>query len=384
MTADPSQRSDRTPRFSLCAARVFDGTAFRDGAVVIEGGRILRIGAPEGDRIDLGDATLAPGMIDLQVNGAGGVAVDRKAGADALATICATLARLGATGCLPTLITDTPEATASVIAAGIAAADAGTPGFLGLHLEGPHLDPRRKGAHDAALIRPMEAADLAALLQARARLPALKVTVAPEAVTPAQIAAMAQAGIVVSLGHSDCTAGQARAAMAAGAVCATHLFNAMSQLGNRAPGLVGAVLDGTGHAGIIADGIHVDPATLRIALAAKAEGLFLVSDCMALAGSQLTEMELGGRLIRRQEGRLTLSDGTLAGADLTLPQAVANLVSFGVDPARALAMATRIPARLIGRDDLGRLAAGGPADVVALGPDLALRAVWQGGRQLGG
>lgn len=371
-------------RLSLSAARVFDGRGFRDGSVVIDAGRILRIGKAEGDRIDLGDATIAPGMIDLQVNGAGGVAVDGRSDAAALAAICAAQARLGATGCLPTLITDTPDATAQVIAAGIAAARSGVAGFLGLHLEGPHLDPRRKGAHDAALIRPMTDADLAALLAARPHLPALMVTVAPEAVTQDQISAMAQAGITVSLGHTDCTAQEAGRAMAAGARCATHLFNAMSQMANRAPGLVGAVLDGDGHAGIIADGIHVDPAALRVALAAKREGLFLVSDCMALAGSDLTEMVLGGRLIRQQGGRLTLSDGTLAGADLTLPQAVANLVRFGVDEARALAMATRIPAELIGRDDLGRLEAGARADLVILAPDGGLRAVWQDGRPLAG
>ena len=378
-----AERPPLMTRHSYRAARLFDGRSFCDGCLVVDGGRVLGIGAAEGPVTDLGDVTLAPGMIDLQVNGAGGLAVDRATDADGIAAICATLGRLGATGCLPTLITDTPDATAQVLAAGAEAAARGVAGFLGLHLEGPHLDPRRAGAHDPRLIRPMTDTDLSLLVAARAALPALMVTVAPESVTPEQIADMTAAGIVVSLGHTDCTAAQARVAMAAGARCATHLFNAMSQMGNRAPGLVGAVLDGDGVCGLIADGIHVDPVTLRVALAAKGEGVFLVSDCMALAGTDLPEMHLGGRLIRRQGGRLTLADGTLAGADLTLPQAVATLTRIGIDPARALAMATRIPAEVIGRPDLGCLAAGGPADFVALGQDGALRGVWRGGVALG-
>ena len=361
------------------ATRIFDGTAFRDGTLVVEDGRIAGIAAADAAATDLGDGLIVPGMIDLQVNGAGGIAVDGATDADALASICATMARLGATGCLPTLITDTPQATAHVLDAGAQAARRGVAGFLGLHLEGPHLDPRRAGAHDPALIRPMVADDLALLVAARAHLPALKVTVAPEAVTPDQIATLAQAGIIVSLGHSDCDAATAQRAMQAGAHCATHLFNAMSQMANRAPGLVGAVLDGDGHAGLIADAIHVDPVTLRVALAAKATGLFLVSDCMALAGTDLAEMRLGGRLIRRDGGRLTLADGTLAGADLTLPQAVATLTRIGIAPERALAMATSIPASLIGRDDIGHLRAGARADFLHLAPDGTLRGVWRGG-----
>ena len=159
-----------------------------------------------------------------------------------------------------------------MIAAGIAAARRQVPGFLGLHLEGPHLDPRRKGAHDPALIRPMTEADLVRLCDAATALPALMVTLAPAAATPEQIARLAAAGVVVSLGHSDCTLAEAQAAIAAGARCVTHLFNAMSQLGNREPGLVGAVLDSAIAAGLIADGIHVAPEVIRVALAARPGG----------------------------------------------------------------------------------------------------------------
>jgi N-acetylglucosamine-6-phosphate deacetylase len=205
-------------------------------------------------------------------------------------------------------------------------------------------------------------------------------TVAPEAVTPEQIAQLARAGVIVSLGHSDCSYDTARLAVSAGAGCATHLFNAMSQLGNREPGLVGAVLDGRIAAGLIADGIHVSPATLRIALAARPEGLFLVSDAMAVAGSGATEFELGGRRILRRDGRLTLEDGTLAGADLSLPQAVAVMVrDVGLAPEAALAMAGSRPAAVIGAAGGGVLSKGGRADFVHLAPDWALVQVWRVG-----
>ncbi|MGQ0564986.1 MAG: N-acetylglucosamine-6-phosphate deacetylase [Gemmobacter sp.] len=365
-------------------ADVFDGTVLHRGAaLVVEGGVVQGIvpagDATAGDVVRLPGGILAPGFIDLQVNGGGGWQVDGSADATRLAALCDVQARLGATGILPTLITDTPEATARVIAAGVAAK--GTPGFLGLHLEGPHLDPRRKGAHDPALIRPMDEADLARLLDAAAALPALMLTVAPEAVTPDQIGRLAAAGVVVSLGHSDCDAATAFRAIAAGARCATHLFNAMSPLGNREPGLVGAVLTGSLAAGLIADGLHVAPATMRVALAARADGIFLVSDCMGVAGTDATDLVLGGRRILRAGGRLTLQDGTLAGADLTLDRAVAVLVrEVGVASARALAMATSVPAGVMGlQDSHGHLAPGRAADMVHLDDGLALRAVWRGG-----
>lgn len=365
------------PSCSFIGPAIFDGTTLYHGAALnITAGRVTSIGPPVTEPVRLPAGILAPGFIDLQVNGAGGLAVDGNATPETLGLICAAQSRLGATGCLPTLITDTAEATAAVIAAGIVAARNNTPGFLGLHLEGPHLDPRRKGAHDPALIRPMTENDLQTLIHAAENLPALMVTVAPESTTADQIAALRAAGAVVSLGHSDCTA---QTALAAGADCVTHLFNAMSQLGNREPGLVGAALSSNLYAGLIADGIHVDPVTLRIALAAKPDRVFLVSDCMALAGTDLAEMTLGGRRILRQNGKLTLADGTLAGADLTIPRALQVLTQIGIPPERALAMATTIPATLIGRADLGQLCPGARADMVHLSPDYTLTQVWRAG-----
>jgi N-acetylglucosamine-6-phosphate deacetylase len=358
-------------------ARVFDGTRFVSGPLRVEEGVVTGPGPGEEVRLDGG--ILAPGFLDLQVNGAGGRMVDGSCTADWLVEMCAIHARLGATGILPTLITDTAEATAGVIAAGIEAARRGTPGFLGLHLEGPHLDPRRKGAHDARLIRAMTEEDLAQLLQAARHLPSLMLTAAPESVTPDQIGRLAAAGVVVSLGHSDCTHAEAVASIAAGARCVTHLFNAMSQLGNREPGLVGAALTQPVHAGLIADGIHVAPAALRIAMAAS-DRLFLVTDAMAAAGSDLIEFTLGGRRILRRDGRLTLEDGTLAGADLTLPQAVGVLLGLGIPAEVALAMATSRPADCLGRgDELGHLLPGRRADMVHLGPQGQLLGVWRDG-----
>lgn len=372
---------------AFTGATVFDGTRLLPGhAVVVCDGRVADIVPaarldPAQPRVALSGGILAPGFIDLQVNGGAGRMVDGSTDLAALTGICDAHARLGATGILPTLITASPQAMAAVIAAGVQAARAGVPGFLGLHLEGPHLDPRRKGAHDPALIRPMTAEDLQALCDAARALPALLVTLAPEAASPDQIAALRAAGAVVSLGHSDTGAAAARAAFAAGATCVTHLFNAMSGLGHREPGLVGAALDHDGYVGLIADGIHVDPAVMRIALRAKPDGVFLVSDAMAFAGSDLTRILLGGRPILRRDGRLTLEDGTLAGADLTLPQAVACLVGqVGVAPDRALAMATAVPAACLGRSEtLGHLAPGRAADMVHLTDDWALGGVWRNG-----
>ncbi len=370
-------------------AEVFTGAAVFDGTTLHPPGTSLRVvdgrvtDTGPGEVVRLNGGILAPGFVDLQVNGGGGRMVDGTCTAEGLAQLCATHARLGATGILPTLITDTPEATASVIAAGITAAERQTPGFLGLHLEGPHLDPRRKGAHEGRLIRPMTEGDLTQLLHAVRKLPALMVTLAPEAASHEQISRLAAAGVIVSLGHSDCSHRAARAAFAAGARGVTHLFNAMSQLGPREPGLVGAALDAGVPAGLIADGIHVAPEILRIAMAANPGQLFLVSDAMAVAGTDLTEFQLNGRRILRQGGRLTLEDGTLAGADLTLPRAVAVMIGLGTRPETALAMASARPATYLGMEDhLGHLVPGRSADMLHLAEDGALLGVWRGGIRL--
>jgi N-acetylglucosamine-6-phosphate deacetylase len=366
----------------LSGARIFDGQRLLDGhSLILSDGMIealLPSDQVEAPTIET-DGIIAPGFVDLQVNGGGGLMLDATTDLAALRHICATHRANGSAGILPTLITASAETTAQVIATGIAAAREGVPGFLGLHLEGPHLDPRRKGAHDPALIRPMDDDDLSRLIAAARALPALMVTLAPEGVSPQQIAALTGSGAIISLGHTDCDYDSAQAAFAAGARCATHLYNAMSQLGHRSPGLVGAVLSGQAHAGLIADNIHVHPAAMKAALNARAQGVFLVSDCMAFAGSDMDRMTLNDREILRQNGRLTLGDGTLAGADLRLDRAIANLVGLGITPARALAMTSSIPADLIGcGDQFGRIAKGRAADLILLDEGFHLQGIWSG------
>ena len=347
---------------ALLGADIFDGMSLHAGhALLLEGDRFHGVVAPADIphahmRIKLEGGTLLPGFVDLQVNGGGGVMFNDVTTPEGLATIAEAHAKTGTRAILPTLITDRPEKTRAAVDATEAAIAAGVSGIIGLHLEGPHLSVARKGAHDAALIRPMTEVDEGFLCDAVQRLPNLLLTVAPESVSPRQIARLSEAGILVSLGHTDCSFAEAQAAFAAGATCVTHLFNAMSQLGNREPGLVGAALQsGTVSAGLIADNVHVHAATIRAALAAKTGPgrIFLVTDAMSTAGSDITEFTLNGRRVLRQNGRLTLQDGTLAGADLDLPTAIGIMVDkVGVDRAAALAMATSIPASLLS-DPLG-------------------------------
>jgi N-acetylglucosamine-6-phosphate deacetylase len=355
-------------RQAFASDRIFDGQAFHTGALIVEDSVVVEVGAAAADATRLGPGTIAPGFVDLQVNGGDGVMLD--ASPATLQRIAMAHARLGSTSIFPTLITDTPGMTRAVVDM---VATAKVPGIAGLHLEGPHLSIARKGAHDAALIRPMTDDDLQFLTHAAMRLPRLMVTIAPENVTLDQVKALTAAGIIVSLGHTDCTYDAALAYIAAGARVATHLFNAMSQLGNREPGLVGAVLTQGIAAGIIADGLHVHSANL--ALAARAD-LFLVTDAMACAGTDLTRFTLNDRLIHRALGRLTLDDGTLAGADLDMATAIRTMRAAGTPEARALAMASSIPARVAGIG-AGCLTPGAPADFVHLSPDLTLHNTWR-------
>jgi N-acetylglucosamine-6-phosphate deacetylase len=347
-------------------ARVFTGADIHDGTHLHHGKvlaqmhdgsrRILAFEeVPQGvptERLQAG--VLCPCFVDLQVNGGDGLMFNDSPDVATLRRMAKAHRSTGVAALLPTLITDTPDKTEAAIEAVAAAIAEGVPGIIGLHLEGPHLTLSRRGAHDGALIRPMEAADLALILRAAVLLPNLMVTVAPENTSAAQIAAMAEAGVIVSLGHSDADYETSMAAFDAGATCVTHLFNAMSQMGNRAPGLVGAALARDGvHAGLIADGIHVHPASMRNALAAKREGIFLVSDAMATAGSDIAGFTLNGREVYRAEGRLTLADGTLAGAHLELGRAVRTLTHAVGEPLEAaLARAISGPLALL-RDDMG-------------------------------
>lgn len=378
---------------AFTASRIFDGTHMhRDATLLLNGMQVQGVvpgsEIPAGaTRHDLGTGILAPGYVDLQVNGGGGVMFNDAPTAETLATIAQAHARIGATSILPTLITDTPAQSQAAIDAVSAAVAADTPGIIGLHLEGPHLSVARKGAHDPALIRPMSDADVQMLLDAAQRLPLLMMTLAPENATNDQIRTLADAGIILSLGHSDATYSECAAAADAGVTCVTHLFNAMSQLAGREPGLVGAALGLANlNAGLIADTIHVHPASMSAALRAKSGPgrIYLVSDAMATAGSDIDGFTLNGRRINRDGDRLTLENGTLAGAHLDLTTAVRNIVdTTGTPLEQALAMATSIPAGVVGlRNGKGHLHPGNAADFIHIRADMTLSQVWRNGQPL--
>lgn len=369
---------------ALLGASIHDGTAMHEGmALVHEKGVLVGIldqnDLPEGcTNQHLDGGVITPGFVDLQVNGAGGVMFNDSQSVETLETMSRALASIGTLAFVPTLITDTPDRSKAAIDAVAAAIEQGVAGVVGLHLEGPHLSITRKGAHDPSLIRQMTDDDLAMIIKAAEHLPNVMLTLAPENATVDQTAALHQAGVVVSLGHTDASYDTCIDYMANGAHCTTHLFNAMSQLGNREPGLVGATLDnGTVSAGLIADGIHVHPASIRAALRAKQgpEQIFLVSDAMATVGSDITEFELNGRAIYRRDGMLTLSDGTLAGADLDFPKALRVMINdVGVSPSAAIAMATSIPAGVLrSSGGFGHLTAGKALQAIYLDQDLSFQ-----------
>ena len=367
-------------------ARLFDGERMLDDrALVCEDGRIVAI-EPHGLRPlggrerDLGGGVLAPGLVDWQVNGGGGVLFNQTPDVEGIAAIVAAHRRFGTTSLLPTLITDAPDILSAALAAA-REARARIAGALGIHVEGPFIDPRRKGAHPAQFIRSMQSADADALIAAKSG--AMVVTLAPCAASNELIARLAAAGLVVSLGHAECSFEEARGAFDAGARAATHVYNAMSQLGHRQPGLVGAALaDERVFCGLIADGCHVHEAAARIAMITKgARGIALVSDAMPPAAGGPDHFDLQGRRVSRVGARLTSADGTLAGAAITLIEAVRHLThDLGIAMADALQMATLTPARLLRLDhSIGRLSPGRRADLVHLGDRLEVLGVWVGG-----
>jgi N-acetylglucosamine-6-phosphate deacetylase len=378
---------------ALTNADIFDGTDWHGGqALLIEDGKVKAISDPAHipagtEQIDTHGALIVPGFIDLQVNGGGGVMLNDDQSAEGIARICAAHAKFGTTALLATLITDTREITAAAIAAGRDAKAKKVPGFLGLHLEGPHLSVARKGTHHPALIRPMEEIDLERLLALKGEFDGLMITVAPENTTEDQVRQLAAAGFTVSLGHTNTAYETAEAYVKAGARTATHLFNAMSPLENRTPGLVGAAINlGSLYAGIIADGFHVHPASMSIALRAK-QGpgkIFIVSDAMSTIGTDLTGLMLNGRQIYRKDGRLTLADGTLAGADIDMLSSVRFIhEKIGLPFEEALRMASLYPAEAIGvADRKGQLKPGLDADFVVLTKDHAMQGTWIGGTQV--
>ena len=330
----------------------------------------------------LAGGTLAAGFIDLQVNGGGGVMFNDAPTAATIAAIGRAHRAFGTTGFLATFISGARADMARAVAAVREAMDSGEPGVLGIHFEGPHINPARRGAHDARAIRPPAEGDidlLASLATGRTL-----VTLAPECVTPADIVALAARGVIVAAGHSEANADTMDTAMAHGLTGVTHLFNAMGPLGHREPGAAGAALTRDRLAcGIIADGVHVHWDVLRLAWRAKPRGtLFLVTDAMAPVGApDAGVIRIGNETVRTVGGCLRLADGRLAGSLLDMGQAVRNCVMHaGIPLADALAMAAAYPADFLGLgESRGRLAPGLRADLVWLDDDLRVRATWIGG-----
>ena len=368
---------------ALVGARIFDGERFLDDHVVlVEGSRIAgvepyRNRRRDGDDVDLGGGLLAPGFIDVQVNGGGGALMNDHPSVEVVARIADSHRKYGTVGVMPTLVTDSPEKMHSAIAA-VREARRRFPSVLGIHLEGPFLDPARKGAHNASFIRPIEPSDIEMI--ASADCGAVMLTVAPNRVPADAIRALAARGVLVSLGHSEASYEEAQAGVAAGARAFTHLFNAMSPFQGRKPGMVGAALDAKdAFVGVIADGHHVHCASLRIAFAAKPrERMMLITDAMPPAADGPDGFVLQGRRVARLDGCLRLGDGTIAGSVITMDEAVRYCVdTVGVTLADALAMASRTPATFLRRDgDLGRIAPGYYASLVHLDDELRVRETW--------
>ena len=330
----------------------------------------------------LAGGTLAAGFIDLQVNGGGGVMFNDAPTAATIAAIGRAHRAFGTTGFLATFISGARADMARAVAAVREAMDSGEPGVLGIHFEGPHINPARRGAHDARAIRPPAEGDIDLLASLGAG--RTLVTLAPECVTPADIAALAARGVIVAAGHSEANADTMDTAMAHGLTGVTHLFNAMGPLGHREPGAAGAALTRDRLAcGIIADGVHVHWDVLRLAWRAKPRGtLFLVTDAMAPVGApDAGVIRIGNETVRTVGGCLRLADGRLAGSLLNMGQAVRNCVMHaGIPLADALAMAAAYPADFLGLgESRGRLAPGLRADLVWLDDDLRVRATWIGG-----
>ncbi|MGO4572148.1 N-acetylglucosamine-6-phosphate deacetylase [Microvirga sp. 2TAF3] len=369
--------------FALTGARIFDGNHILEGrAVVIENGRI--VGVPHEKDLSPGierrgiEGLLAPGFIDVQVNGGGGVLFNDVRSLEGLRTIAAAHRAFGTVGLLPTFITDTRERMAGAMDAMRQALAARVPGVLGIHVEGPFINPERKGVHNPAYMRPMEDEDIAiltSLTEGRTL-----VTLAPEKNGLDAITRLAAVGVLICAGH---TAGDYATIMEAcrhGLRGFTHLFNAMPPLVGRDPGPVGAALDSNGTwCGLIVDGHHVDDASLRVAIAAKGtERMMLVTDAMSVTGTNLESFDLHGRTIYRRDGKLTTADGTLAGSDLDMASAVRNSVQrLGLSLPDVLRMASLAPASFLRLDhELGRIAPGYRASLVLLDDGLNVRQTW--------
>ncbi|MDQ1107409.1 N-acetylglucosamine-6-phosphate deacetylase [Stenotrophomonas rhizophila] len=372
-------------------ARILTADGFRDDlALVIEAGRITALvsdAAPQlgsaAEQVDLGGGWLLPGFIDAQVNGGGGVLFNNTPDVESLRTLAAAHRRFGTTALLPTLISDDVQVMRTAIDATRQAIADGVPGVIGIHLEGPYIAPARKGTHDANKFRVPDADEIA--MAASLDNGVTLLTLAPERVPLDSIRALVERGVIVAAGHTAATYEEARAGLEAGIRGFTHLYNAMSPLTGREPGAVGAALEDRGSwVGIIADGVHVHPASLRVALATKPQGkVMLVTDAMPPVGADSPSYELYGEVITAVDGVVRNAAGSLAGSALDMATAVRNAVNLlDLSLEEAARMASRYPAQFLNVDDrLGEIAEGYQADLVLLDDALQVRATWIAGER---
>lgn len=360
--------------FWIAPDSLYDGAALRRGAALaIHGPKSGTIAAredlPQTAQVMAIQGTLCAGFLDLQVNGGGDVLLNNDPTVDGMAQIAAAHRKFGTVGILPTLISDSKDVMARAVEAALLAR--GARGILGLHLEGPHLSQARRGTHSPDHIRPFESETLAHIERLRAAGVFVKITLAPEAVSPAQVAQIVATGAVVSIGHSDAGSAAVRALLAAGASCFTHLFNAMSPLQARAAGVTGACLNSQAYAGIICDGHHVADEMIALAIRARpvAGRMILVSDAMPTVGGS-DHFSLYGQKLHLENGRLVNREGALAGAHITMAEGLARLITkVGLPPIQALDMAIGAPARLLGQPALASPAQRDLADLLILDPN---------------
>ena len=370
-------------RLRIHAHTLFDGQQFSDNQVLtIENGKVITIDNDTTLVDVVTEGMVVPGYIDLQVNGGGGVLFNDSPSLDSLRTIITAHSQFGTTGMLPTLITDKVEVMADAADAMALAITEKIPGILGIHFEGPHLSVAKKGTHVEEYIRPISDAEWQIL--ERKDIGQILVTLAPETVSTADIERMVSLGIKVCLGHTNADYKTAQAAMDAGADGYTHLFNAMSPIEGRAPGVTGcALLNDQASCGIIIDGHHVDYTTAKLAIKTKAKGkIFLVTDAMSTIGTDQTEFSFFDRTVYLNDGRLTSTTGELAGAALDMATAVKNThIGVGVELDESIRMASQYPADYINQGKIrGNLLVGAQADFVVLNEQLDVESTWIGGQ----
>jgi len=369
--------------FRLHAKRLFDGQNYCDDQVLsIKDGVIIEIDDDISRVDDVADGLIVPGYIDLQVNGGGGALFNESPSLLGLKTIAAAHAKFGTTGMLPTLITDKVEVMAQAAEAMALAIAEKVPGILGIHFEGPHLSIAKKGAHIAEHIRPIT--DNEWRILSRKDIGQILVTLAPETVSKEDITRMVSLGVKVCLGHTNADYKTAQAALDAGADGFTHLYNAMSPIQGREPGVTGcALLNDKASCGIIVDGLHVDYASCKLALKTKPAGsVFLVTDSMPPVGTDETEFTLVGKKVTLADGKLTSTTGELAGSVLDMAMAVKNAhIGLGLSLDEAIRMATQYPANYINQGDIrGNLVVGSQADFIVLNDELKVKATWIAGK----